>query len=83
MHSPVSGKGAKYAKVAKQQKDFAFAFLHAFVRQPTDELFWFFHAFLAFPQVRRRGRTSTPRGRPYTRTPTRLFGPAEVTFTIR
>jgi hypothetical protein len=39
MDKPVSRKGAKYAKVTKQSKEFAFVFLCAFVPQPTDELF--------------------------------------------
>ena len=43
---PDSRKAAKYAKFAKKTKDFFLALLCAFVRQPTDELFWFFHSFL-------------------------------------
>jgi hypothetical protein len=37
MDKPVSRRGAKYAKVAKERKDFAFAFLCAFaaLREPV------------------------------------------------
>jgi len=39
----VSRKVAKYAKGAKQRKDFAFALLRAFAT--LRELFWFSHTF--------------------------------------
>jgi hypothetical protein len=51
-----SRKGAKHAKVAKQRKDFGFAFLCALAT--LRELFGFFHTFL-----RRALRYFAPTGR--------------------
>jgi len=52
---PISRKGAKHRKVAKQRKNFAFAFLRAFAT--LRELFWFSRTFGGFPQIRRQSRS--------------------------